>query len=194
MPTYNTQEMLAELARETQEMLAFAEELKSLSETQWTWRPGPKKWSIAECIGHLNIFAKHYLERAEKAMSAKGALSSVLQTFKSGYWGERLSTSMKPLPDGQIPSPMGTMGMFDPTKKEWVNKDTLSTFIKYHKMMLAQIERADRYDLEGIRITSTLGPIIRFKLGDTFRFMVAHDQRHLLQAKRVMGASGFPKQ
>lgn len=193
MPTYNTNNMLAELARETKEMLAFAEELKDLSPAQWTWKPTPKKWSIAECIGHLNIFAKHYLERAEKAMNAKGTMPNAATQFKSGYWGEKLTASMKPLPDGQIPSPMGTMGMFDPTKKERVNKDTLDTFIKYHKLMLAQIEKAGQYNIEGIRITSTLGPIIRFKLGDTFRFMVAHDQRHLLQARRLITTVGFPE-
>ncbi len=59
--------------------------------------------------------------------------------------------------------------------------------------MLAQIKQAGNFDLERLRITSTLGPIIRFKLGDTYRFMVAHDQRHILQMKKVMAEAGYPK-
>lgn len=193
MPSYNTNDMLAKLAKETQEMLDFANELKQLTPEQLNWKPSPKKWSVAECLGHLNIFAKHYLDRAEKAMTEAKPLATAPQQFKSGYWGEKLTTTMKPLPDGQIPSPMGTMGKFDPAKKERVNAETLNTFIQYHQLMLELINKADKYDLQAIRITSTLGPIIRFKLGDTFRFMVAHDQRHLLQAQRVMSTVGFPK-
>ena len=39
-----------------------------------------------------------------------------------------------------------------------------------------------------MKVTSSLGPIIRFKVGDAFRFPVAHQQRHFLQIERlVMG-------
>lgn len=193
MPSYNTKQMLAELARETQEMLDFANELEQLTPEQMNWRPSPKKWSVAECLAHLNISAKHYLDRVEKAMNEAVPLATAPQLFKAGYWGEKLTTTIKPLPNGQIPSPMGAMSKFDPTKKERVNEGTLSTFVHYHQLMLDLINKAEKYDLQAIRITSALGPIIRFKLGDTFRFVVAHDQRHILQARRVIATVGFPK-
>jgi hypothetical protein len=40
--------------------------------------------------------------------------------------------------------------------------------------------------LEGEKVTSTLGPILRFKVGDAFRFPIAHQQRHMLQIERVL--------
>ena len=40
-------------------------------------------------------------------------------------------------------------------------------------------------NLGGNRIPSLI-PIIRFKLGDAFRFLIAHEQRHILQAKNVI--------
>lgn len=194
MPAYNTKDMLAELARETQEMLAFAEELKSLSAEQMHWKPSPKKWSVAECLAHLNIYAKHYLTRAEKKMNSKGELANPKDSFHAGYWGEKMTVTMKPLPDGTIPSPMKTAFFYDPAnKKGSVDSSTLSTFISYHKQMLDQIKRAHKYDLEGIKVMSTLGPLLMFKLGDVYRFMVAHDQRHLLQSRKVISTVGFPK-
>lgn len=185
--------MLDELAKETEAIITFAESLQKLSPAQWTWKPNPKRWSVAECVGHLNIFGEHYLSRSAKAMQGSKPLAQPAQNFKSGYWGEKLTNTMKPLPDNSIPSPMSTLGKFDPSKKNRVNANTLNTFIQQRKDMLAQIKQAGNCDLEGLRITSTLGPIIRFKLGDTYRFMVAHDQRHILQMKKVMAEAGFPK-
>ncbi len=37
-----------------------------------------------------------------------------------------------------------------------------------------------------MKVTSSLGPIIRFKAGDAFRFPVAHQQRHFLQIERLV--------
>ncbi|MEO5584289.1 MAG: hypothetical protein ABIQ75_02450, partial [Flavobacteriales bacterium] len=41
---------------------------------------------------------------------------------------------------------------------------------------------------ESPRITSTLGPVLRFKIGDAFRFMIAHQERHFLQIERSLQA------
>ncbi len=51
---------------------------------------------------------------------------------------------------------------------------------------MALLEIAKRTDLNVMRITSSLGPIIRFKAGDAFRFPIAHQVRHFLQLERTL--------
>ncbi|MEO8734696.1 MAG: hypothetical protein ABI373_10230, partial [Flavobacteriales bacterium] len=52
------------------------------------------------------------------------------------------------------------------------------------------LEKALSQGLEGPRITSTLGPVLRFKIGDAFRFTIAHQERHFLQIERALKAVG----
>lgn len=188
MPSFQVDALLKELETELREIISFAESLRDLPADEWTRKPNPKKWSVAECVSHLNIFGAHYIPLIRRGMEKKGKLTTPEKTFNSGYWGEKLTGTMKPLPDGSIPSPMGTLGKFDPSKKNRVNAETLELFIHQREEMLDLLLEALQYPLEKIRVTSTLGPIIRFKLGDTFRFMVAHDQRHILQMKRVLNS------
>ena len=35
-----------------------------LPEPAWTWRPAPKRWSVGECIAHLNLTSAAYLPRS----------------------------------------------------------------------------------------------------------------------------------
>ena len=48
------------------------------------------------------------------------------------------------------------------------------------------LERARSTDLNRMKVTSSLGPIIQFKAGDAFRFPVAHQVRHMRQVEAVL--------
>lgn len=180
MATYNKAELISTLTREAQGILTQAESLKQLTPKQLNYKPDAKTWSVLEIVEHLNIFGRHYLPLAEKGIArSKGGKNK--DTFSSGLWGEKLTGTMKPKPNGEIPSPMGTLKKFDPAKQNLPTRNSLDEFIQQQHTLLKLLETADKQDLEGVRVTSTLGPIIRFKLGDTYRFTIAHIQRHLLQ-------------
>lgn len=152
-------------------------------------RPGPKEWSAMEVMEHLNILSGHYMRRLCRAYS--GAKVTSRNTFVPGYWGEKLTTAMRPLEDGTIPGPMRTLWFFEPKAAQDKGKQSLRDF---HALLAEQIlllEMAFTHGLEGPRITSTLGPVLRFKIGDAFRFMIAHQERHFLQIDRALrSASG----
>lgn len=91
---------------------------------------------------------------------------------------------------------MRTLRMFDPavTTADEV-RDPQEALRFYRSMlsgMLALLDQATVKGIEGPRVVSTLGPIIRFKVGDAFRFPIAHQQRHHLQIARLMqtGSAG----
>lgn len=184
MPTFNKQELIQELQQEANEILTFSKGLKDLSPPQLNFKPDAKSWSVLEIVEHLNIFGRHYLPLAEKGIKRSSGSKNGQASFSSGFWGQKLTATMKPKPNGEIPSPMGTLKKFDPAKLSLPTQNTLDEFINQQHTLIRLLESASKQDLEGVRVTSTLGPIIRFKLGDTYRFMIAHIQRHILQVNK----------
>lgn len=183
MAVYQTETMLQELERDVQEAIRQVEqEFKSLGRAQLNWLPAPGKWSINDCLEHLNIYSRYYQPRMRKQLAQGGTQPKT--TFKAGYFGEMMMV-MKPTPDGTIRKPMSTLGSYNPAKQTQKNDRALQEFVDHLNDLLALLKAARSVNLEKHRIVSTLGPILMFKLGDTFRFHIAHIQRHLLQARNV---------
>jgi hypothetical protein len=64
-------------------------------------------------------------------------------------------------------------------------KSTLSEFyIQSIRQMLILLDAAENLDLTKVKTKITL-PILKFRLGDTFRFVIYYINRHLVQAKKV---------
>lgn len=65
----------------------------------------------------------------------------------------------------------------------------IDRFIKQQKQMLRLLEMAGKRDLNRIKMPTTLGKWIKMRLGDILRFVVYHNQRHILQADRAVERS-----
>ena len=60
------------------------------------------------------------------------------------------------------------------------------------KVKLQQLlDIANDRDLNSIRIPITLTKMIKLKLGDLFRFLIAHEQRHMVQARNTLKTTGI---
>lgn len=183
MAKYQTEPMLQELEADVKEAIRLVEqEFKPLTKEQINWVPAPGKWSINDCLEHLNIYSRYYQPRIRKQVEQGGTQPK--STFSAGYFGEMMMV-MKPLPDGTIRKPMSTMGSYNPTKQTTKNDRALQEILRHLNDLLDLLVMARSVNLEKHKITSTLGPILRFKLGDNYRFHIAHIQRHLLQAHNV---------
>jgi hypothetical protein len=51
--------------------------------------------------------------------------------------------------------------------------------------MLKLLETASTKNLTKIKTAITL-PLLKFRLGDTFRFVIYHNERHIVQAQKVL--------
>ena len=52
--------------------------------------------------------------------------------------------------------------------------------------MMELLDRAKSANLAKIRIPITIYPWLKLKLGDTFRFSVNHNERHVIQSMKVL--------
>jgi hypothetical protein len=55
-----------------------------------------------------------------------------------------------------------------------------------------RVRTADGLDLKRQRVISPVSRLLRLPLGAYFAFVIAHDRRHLWQARNVRAAPEFP--
>ncbi|WP_456458426.1 DinB family protein [Reichenbachiella sp.] len=178
----NRLELLNSLIADTQAVKNEAIRFSSLSKAELLSKPSPEKWCVLECIEHLNIADAHYIAQFDKKLI--NAPHSDRNDFKPGWMGNYFVKMIKPKEDGTIPSPMKTLRKFIPEIN--VQYDTLSKFIEDQDYLIDTLEKSKSLDLNKIKITSAIGSIVTFKLGDAFRFLIGHNQRHIIQAQQVL--------
>jgi hypothetical protein len=186
MKKLHTLTLIGELQAETQRQLRQLALLRDLDPEMLMTRPSATRWSIAEICEHINLSSGHYFKRLRKVYHDPESRLRFREYFEPGRIGEMSVKAMLPATDGKIGWKMRTLGMFEPVKtpvKKLGAMDELRSMLEgFHELL----EVARARGLEGERITSTLGPLLRFRTGDAFRFPLVHQTRHFLQMERVL--------
>ncbi|PSL35272.1 DinB family protein [Chitinophaga ginsengisoli] len=148
-------------------------------------QPAPEKWSVAQCLDHLNAYSRFYVPAMEKAIQS-GLTSSLppAATFKSGWLGNYFTKMMEPKTNGQPGMKMQAPKAYRPMSDLDAGK-VVSEFIEWQQKTKALLDQAQYVNLQSLKIPTTLGNWLKFSLGDTFRFVIAHERRHMAQALRA---------
>ena len=62
----------------------------------------------------------------------------------------------------------------------------IAEFIQQQETLLRYLKQAQFTDLNKVKIPISLTRWIKLSLGDTFQFLIAHNERHVVQAKRLL--------
>ena len=65
-------------------------------------------------------------------------------------------------------------------------KEVIEEFLQHQRKLIYLLELAKNLDINSIRIPISLTPYIKLKLGDTFNFIIAHNNRHRLQIENIL--------
>lgn len=71
-----------------------------------------------------------------------------------------------------------------------LTRAVLGRFVEQQKTLLDLLEQAREQDLSKVKTGISISKFIKLRLGDTFRILVYHNQRHIVQAKRVIDQKG----
>jgi len=160
----------------------------NLSDSQFNWHAAPEKWSIGQCIQHINMISRHWHKQFEKVLKG-GIRSENNAEYNSGFLGKYILKVMTPIATKKFKTP----NLFQP--HFLVNgKVALDEFLDFQKRFIDLAEKLRNYDLEKNKLDSTIYPIIQIKLGDAFEINSRHTARHLNQALSVMQEKEFPKE
>lgn len=186
MEKLHTMKLIDELQAALAQQIAIVKQLQETDGTELKLRPDPDRWSVLEIAEHMNLSSGHYFKLLKKVYSDPRSRIESREYFEPGRFGEMGVKAMRPTGEGKINWKMKTLGIFEPRTASTKGKAALHELRSMLEGFVDLLEKARSRGLEGERITSTLGPILRFKIGDAFRFPIAHQQRHFLQIDRTL--------
>ena len=182
MPRYVCVEMLDSLQNDVRQLILEGNYLKSIDPAILLQEPAPGKWSVIQVLEHLNSYGRYYLLAIERSMNKN---TEKVEYFKPGWIGGYFTKLMKPGKNGQISNKMKSPKDHRPTKYPDAFP-VLNTFLEQQQYLLDMLELAKSKNIGAIRTPISISRFIKLKLGDTFRFFIAHEQRHFVQINNAL--------
>lgn len=177
---FKSKELLNELFVQTEANRDFVITLKSLNDETLNKRLHENSWSILECLQHLNLYGNYYLKEIFDKMMID--VSTPNEYFNSGFLGNYFAQSMLPK---QKPNKMKTFKSMNPIHSN-LDRSVIDIFIDHQNTLLTLLEKAKNKNIEKIKTNISLTKLIKLRLGDTFRFLINHNIRHIQQMKNIL--------
>lgn len=176
---FKTEELIAGLIEQTRININKVEIFRELSEKKLNHKENIEKWSVLECIEHLNLYAEFYNPEIRRRIEISHSKANAI--FKSGVIGNYFVKTM--LPKKKL-NKMKTFKDKNPSGSS-LDINVIDRFIIQQKEFLELIENSKNVNLTKTKTAISISKLIKMRLGDTFRFIVAHNQRHLIQAENA---------
>jgi uncharacterized protein (DUF2164 family) len=107
------------------------------------------------------------------------------ETFIAGWFGNYFTNMMLPKAGGKIANKMNAPKDHVPVA-QLDSKKVVQEFVAGCNTLLEYLQKAERTDIGRIRVPISISKFIKLKLGDTFRFLIAHKQRHFIQLTNTL--------
>lgn len=178
-------ELLIRLKKTVEEGDHYMETLSRLPASTLQKVTPPFKWNLIALTEHLNSYCRYYLPVIKSKIEASSLEGKLY--YKSGWLGNYFTQLMKGKSNGSI------LKMKSPAEHDYSGK-TLSAAAVFHefaahqKELMQLLEASEHKSLEKIKIPVSISRFIRLQLGDTFQFLIAHQERHFKQAEKMMDA------
>ena len=162
--------------------------MSGLSDAQFNWSPAPGRWSMAGCFDHLSKTAGAlFIPKIDSAIAtarAQGLTSDGPFAYSAhARWAIRNNDAPAKMrfkaPKALQPPPHLAL---DQVRAE---------FVKWQDEMAARIRSADGLDLRRASEVFPFWPL-KWSLGSLILMMIAHERRHVWQARQVRQNPSFP--
>ena len=185
---------LAALMTEIDANLSHVESVTvGVTETQFNWRSEPGRWSMGECIAHLNMVDGADLPIIRAAVEkAKSAGLTGEGPFEYGFIARKILAMTEPPITRKFKAPR----VYIPRAHADMAQ-TLAEFRRVSAEMRSLMRSANGLDLKRVKTSLPAAPalvsaFLKFPLGARFALLVTHDRRHLWQAEQVRKEPRFP--
>ena len=159
-----------------------------LAESQFNWRPARHKWSIAECLLHLNMLGDRYVHVIEPLLEeARTKRQTSATSPRHGWFARWILSKTEPPPKRSFRAARS----FRPPDEQPVTA-VLPTFLHLQDQLIRQIDQAASLGAAHIKVPALAVRPLKFDLHLTFAWIAAHERRHLWQARQVRQHGAFP--
>lgn len=164
-------------------------EFRPLTNEQLNWKPNTKRWSITQCLQHLNLAERFYIRNIQKKVDDLGLVqfSPTDQSLRSSLVSKLLRRSIDPNTKLKLPT-----ASFMKPRNDLSAGDVMKQFIELQQLLHDLLDKATYLDWNEEKLMTLFGNWLKINVGDAFLMLVAHSERHINQALRVkQEASGF---
>lgn len=175
----NTSELINGLIQSTHNHVSRSNDFLTKDSIQLNKKIG-ERWSALECFAHLNLYLDYYLPEIS-AQIAK-CDSRPKENFRPGLLGNYFAESMK---TDMKKKKMKTPKDKNPTGQT-LTKSTFEDFICNLQTLALLLQKSREINLEKVKIRISISKLIKINLGDSFRFLINHNERHLQQAEKAL--------
>ena len=163
--------------------------LDGLTPDQVNWRPAPERWSIGECISHLNVGIRAALPALDRAIeTARERGFAGTGTGRYGWFANWMVRAQEP----PVKRRVKTFPVFQPVAARHDAARLLPEFRAVRSELRERLARAEGIDWGRAKVVSPASRFFRLPFGAYVAFLLAHDRRHLWQAREVRNHPGFP--
>jgi hypothetical protein len=184
MKTTDKNQLLDRLENDTRAIILRTNYLLQEDPGLLLQQPAPGQWSVAQVTEHLNTYGRYYLPLLQKALGK--ARVSKGGRYKPGWLGDYFTKMMLPK-EGLVRNKMKAFKNHRPSP-DIDSKKVLDEFLQQEQLLLTLLAESRNLDIASVRIPISIASFIRLKAGDTFRFVIAHHQRHFVQIENTLRA------
>lgn len=158
-----------------------------LDAQQLNWKPSADSWSVAQCLEHLIAINRAYYPSFDRIVKGehRPSLMERLPLLPAAF-GRMMVAALSPESRRRHTAP----AIARPSSSA-IASDIVVRFVGHQHEMLAWMSALGDRQPAKIVIRSPFAPI-PYSVLDAFRIIVAHERRHMAQARRVMMSETFP--
>ncbi|MCL4782355.1 MAG: DinB family protein [Bryobacterales bacterium] len=163
--------------------------MEGLTTEQKSWRPQAGRWSILDCLEHLNRSDAMYL-RAMRVVFERDRHNASLppKAFRFGFIGRQFLRYIEPPPRFRMPAPRSIV------PPEGLNAaEVEAEFNRLHLELRGFVLDAGGVDMGAIHFPSPMSSFLKLNLAEGCAIITGHDRRHLWQAEQVRAHRDFPR-
>lgn len=195
--TVNSQDLIRQLKKLNKRLSEIvARDLPILNNEQLNWKETEDKWSIAECLLHLNYVADYYFPTTLKSIqAAQNRASKPSSTFTRGWLGHYYVSKVRLGIDNQIKNKLETAAKYKPSAaalSELDGNQIIKDFLLRQEKMDLMLVDASAINLQKVRVYAFFWGLASIRLGDMLKFLIYHTERHIVQIQRILYHDYFP--
>jgi hypothetical protein len=153
------------------------------SEESWPQRPDPSRWSMSECVAHLNLTSAAYVTLLKDGIADARRLNrpaAERYRYRHDLSGWFLWKTMGP----PVRFRIKTTAPFVPASTA-ARSELAADFERLQKKQIECVRESDGVPIDRIRISSPFEARFKYNLYSSLAMLPRHQHRHLWQAEQV---------
>ena len=180
---------LSQIVRELEQAEARLGKLsEKIPDAVWAQRNDDSRWSVSECVGHLNMTSEAYVPLIRKAIEEARQLPATTGEYRRDTVGAIFGSLVGPLKKlGKFRiARVKTTPDFIPQGQQMKNV-SVAEFRRLQSILLDLVRESDGKAIDRVVITSPFGGKIRYNCYSALVMIPRHQMRHIEQAEEVWG-------